>query len=71
MTYNVFGGTLNLAQLNSTVPQPVRLLFCCRLRPSGIISAAMQVQGLLWRWYPDSCGTIPTCRWDSVQFSNF
>jgi len=39
---------------------------CCQSRPTGIVSAAMQAPVFLWRWYQDTCGTIPACRWDTV-----
>ena len=51
----------------STVPQlgqATVLSTADRDRLHGVVSAALQATGLLWRWHPVSSETIPTCRWD-------
>jgi len=54
------------SQTTLLCPSLVRLLYCCRPRQPGVVSAAMQATGLLWRWHPVSSGTIPTCKWDTL-----
>jgi len=54
------------SQANNLRLNQVRLLYCCRPRPPGVVSAALQATGLLWRWHSVSSWTIPTCRWDTL-----
>ena len=63
-SYRVQG--YSLSQTTLLCPSLVRLLYCCRPRPPGVVSAVLQATGLLWRWHPVSSGTIPTCRLERV-----